>query len=68
MVPSADPNLRGGKRAELRLGFSFYVPDGDLARNLFAVELIAPTYQSLQGPQLQVDWGLNVGWQYAWSF
>ena len=68
MVATADPNLRGGKRAELRLGFSFYVPDGDLARNLFAVELIAPTYQSLQGPQLQVDWGLNVGWQYAWSF
>ena len=68
MVPTADPDLRGGTRVDLRLGISFYVPDGDLARNRFAVELTLPTYQSLKGPQLQVDWGLNVGWQYAWSF
>ena len=68
IVPTADPDLRGGTRVDLRLGISFYVPDGDLARNRFAVELTLPTYQSLKGPQLQVDWGLNVGWQYAWSF
>ena len=68
LVPTADPNLRGGKRIDLHLGFNVYVPTGTLSRNRFSVEIGIPTYQSLNGPQLETDWVLSFGWQYAWTF
>ena len=59
MVPTANPNLRGGERINLRVGTSVYTPSGVLMGSRLGVELGVPVYQSLNGPQLQEDWTLN---------
>jgi len=70
MVPTADPNLQGGDRLDLLFGMNFYVPEGPILikGQRLAVEFGFPIYQDLDGPQLETDWVLWLGWQYAWSF
>lgn len=63
-VPTADPDLRGGKRLEALMGFNTIVKDGPFEGNRLAVEFGVPLFQSLQGPQLETDWFLTVGWQW----
>ena len=65
MVPTADPELRAGQRVELLLGTNFEVMQGQLKGQRLAVEFGLPVYQSLDGPQLETDWTLTAGWQYA---
>lgn len=70
MMPCADPDLQGGDRLDLLLGVNFYVPEGPAfikGQRLFA-EFGLPVYQNLEGPQLETDWVLWLGWQYGWSF
>jgi hypothetical protein len=61
MVPTADPDLRAGKRSDALLGLNYV--RGGLA---LAVEGGVPVYQDLDGPQLETDWLLNLGMQ--WTF
>ncbi|MEQ9618234.1 MAG: transporter [Deltaproteobacteria bacterium] len=70
MVPTADPDLQGGDRLDLLFGLNFYVPEGPalIKGQRLAVEFGFPVYQDLNGPQLETDWVLWLGWQYAWSF
>ena len=68
MVPTANPNLRGGKWVDILLGVNVFVPDGKLFGNRFSVEWALPAYQSLHGPQLERDWALSLGWQYVWNY
>ena len=63
--PTKDVSAQGGRRVDLLLGLNFYVPTGIFKGQRFAVEAGAPVYQSLNGPQLQTDWLLRVGWQWA---
>lgn len=65
LVPTADPNLRGGKRLDLLGGLNFRVPGGWLEGQRLALEAGAPAYQQLDGPQLGLDWRIVVGWQYS---
>lgn len=65
MVPTADPDLRAGRRLGIGVGLNFIVPRGFLVGNRFAVEATFPVYQSLDGPQLEQDWMVTAGWQYA---
>jgi len=65
MVPTADPTLRAGERVDFLLGLSFYSPKGPLKGHRLLVEAGQPIYQSLNGPQLEVDWRLNVGWNWT---
>jgi len=69
VVPTADPNLRGGNRLDALGGLNFYVPEGPkfIKGQRLAVEFGLPLYQDLDGPQLETDWILWLGWQYAWS-
>jgi hypothetical protein len=67
MVPTADPALRGGRRADFGLGLNFEVAEGALHGQRLAVELVVPAWQDLNGPQLETDWSLVVGWQYAFQ-
>jgi len=64
-IPTADPDLRAGKRLDLGPGVNFIVPDGPLQGVRLAVEALFPVYQDLEGPQLATDWKLVVGTQYA---
>ncbi len=64
MVPSADPDLRGGERLELLLGLGFSPADGAFKGHRLAAEWGSSLHQDLNGPQLETDWTLTLGWQY----
>ena len=66
MVPTADPNRRGGERVDLFFGLNLYIPEGTYEGNRVALDVGFPIYQSLDGPQLETDWQLAVGWN--WTF
>jgi hypothetical protein len=61
-VQTADPSLQGGQRVERGLGMNFLLP---AQGHRVAFEAKVPVYQNLDGPQLEVDWSVVVGWQYT---
>lgn len=63
MVPTADPHLRGGKRTDIGFGINLLGTRGATNGHRLSVEYRIPLYQSLDGPQLETDWILSVGWQ-----
>lgn len=67
MVPTADPSLRAGRRANLLLGWNFNGKQGLLKGQRLALELGVPVYQNLDGPQLETDLTYTLGWQYAFK-
>ncbi|WP_198244354.1 transporter [methane-oxidizing endosymbiont of Gigantopelta aegis] len=66
MSPTADPQIRGGKRIDMLLSVELYAPDGTLKGQHLGFEIGLPVYQSLDGPQLETDWVISGGWQ--WTF
>lgn len=71
MVPTADPDRRGGHRLELLAGLNLLLPLGPEGANRYshrlAIEAGFPAYQWLDGPQLETDWRVTVGWQKAFG-
>jgi len=67
VVPTADPNRRGGHMLELLAGVNFYPPLGRLGAHRFAVEAGFPAWQYRDGPQLETDWRVVVGWQLSFA-
>ena len=65
VVPTADPDLRGGARMDVGWGVNFMVPSGFFRNNRIAAEFSLPVYQDLDGPQLGSDWMFTTGWQWA---
>ena len=65
MIPTADPDLRGGDRIDLAPGVNLVLPLGPLGQHRIAAEALLPVYRHLNGPQLENDWMLVVGWQKA---
>jgi murein DD-endopeptidase MepM/ murein hydrolase activator NlpD len=63
--PTKDVSAQGGRRLDLVGGLNVYIPRGPFKGQRFAVEVGAPVYQSLNGPQLQTDWFARAGWQWA---
>ena len=61
-VQTADPSLQGGQRIDLGLGMNMLLP---AKGHRLAFEASLPVYQNLNGPQLEVDWTITVGWQYS---
>jgi hypothetical protein len=79
MEQTTDPNLQGGKRLDASFGLTFCptmpcchdAPCCSAAQTFLDgqqlfVEGRVPIIQSLDGPQLQNSWSINVGWQ--WMF
>ncbi len=66
MVPTADSKRRAGERLDLLLGLNLFQTKGFLEGHRITVEGGLPIYQSLDGPQLENDWYVNVAWQ--WTF
>lgn len=64
-IPTARPDLRGGTAVALLGGINLYLPLGPLGRHRFAIEAGGPVEQWLDGPQLETDWRVVVGWQKA---
>ncbi len=65
IVPTAQPNLRGGSRLDFMIGANFYMPEGSFKGHRLAIEAGVPLQQNLDGPQLESDWLITVGWQKA---
>jgi len=60
VVPTADPDLRGGRRIDLFGGLSY-----QRGGHRFALEVGTPVFEDLDGPQLETDLIWTLGWQYA---
>lgn len=65
MVPTARTDLRAGERVDASVGLNLYAPEGKLAGHRLAVEYATPIYQNLDGPQLETDHTLTLGWQLS---
>jgi hypothetical protein len=63
MIPTADPNRRGGTQLDIGFGVNLYAPSGSLKGSRLAIEFDLPLYRNLEGPQLETDWQLTVGLQ-----
>jgi len=60
VVPTADPDLRGGEILSVNLGVNVMVPSGPLMGTRFAVEGGLPVLQRLDGPQVERDYTVSV--------
>ncbi len=70
VVPTADPNRRGGHRIDLLGGLNLMLPLGgkvDRYSHRIAIEGGGPVYQWLRGPQLETDYRITVGWQKSFA-
>ena len=63
MVQTANPSLQGGDRVDLSLALNYQFQNGALNGHRLAAEIGMPIYQNLNGPQMETDWVLTVGWQ-----
>ena len=61
VVPTVDPDLRGGERLDIALGVNYVHSSG----NRLAFEYQVPVWQDLEGPQLETDAVWTLGWQLA---
>lgn len=61
MVATADPDRRGGETLFLGLGVNYIMNSG----HRLAIEWETPLSQDLDGPQLEIDYQVTLGWQYA---
>jgi hypothetical protein len=66
IIPTADPDLRGGDRIDLLAGIDISSQQGKFKGARLAIEGGIPLYQSLDGPQLETDWFITAGLQ--WMF
>lgn len=64
-VQTADPDFQGGERIDLGVGVSLSGQGGVIEAGRFAVEVVIPVYQNLDGPQLENDWQLTLGFKKA---
>lgn len=64
-VQTADPDNYGGDILDLSLGANFLMTKGVLKGQRLGVEATTPFYRNLNGPQLETDYTITAGWQYA---
>jgi hypothetical protein len=68
-VPTADEERRSGERIDFLIGANLYWPKGKGLTSKddqrLAIEFGVPVYQRLDGPQLETDWMLTIGWKSA---
>jgi hypothetical protein len=63
LIPTAETDLRGGKRLDLLGGVNILFPEFMGLENHLNVEAGAPIYQDLDGPQLKQSYSIWAGWQ-----
>lgn len=64
-VQTADPENFGGDTVELLFGFNLAGQTGALKGHRLAIEYGIPLHRDLNGPQLETDSVLTLGWQKA---
>lgn len=66
MAPTQRADLRAGERLDLGVGLNWSAQGETLKGQRVALEIMLPAYQDLDGPQLETDFRVMVGWQKAW--
>lgn len=62
--PESDGIFLSGQRADMPLGVNFVFPEGSpLAGQRLFVEAVYALHHDYEGPQLGLDWGINLGWR-----
>lgn len=64
-VQTADPENQGGDVIEALIGVNLAGQRGLIKGHRLAIEVGKPLYRNLNGPQLETDFTLTVGWQKA---
>ncbi|MEL6980295.1 MAG: transporter [Pseudomonadota bacterium] len=64
-VQTADPDNYGGETVEFGVGVNLAGSEGWLRGHRIGAEFVAPLYRDLNGPQMETDWTLTVGYQFA---
>ncbi len=64
-VQTANPDFHGGDRVDVGVGVNLAGQRGAVRGHRLAVEFLIPVHQDLNGPQLETDWTLTIGWQKA---
>ena len=62
MMPGGREDMQGGFVTCLGLGANYTLGNG----HRLAFEFVKPLYQNYDGYQMERDWTLTLGWQYAW--
>ena len=63
LVPTAETNLQGGERLDIFGGINVLFPEFLEMENHLEFEVGIPIYQNLNGPQLESDYTVFIGWQ-----
>jgi len=64
-VQTAQTNFQGGDRLDMLFGANYLFKDGALKGNRLGIEAGFPLSQDLNGPHLETDFTLTIGWQLA---
>jgi len=64
-VQTANPDNHGGQTVEALIGLNLAGQAGTLSGHRLAVELGLPLHRDLNGPQMETDMTLTLGWQKA---
>jgi hypothetical protein len=64
-VQTADPNNYGGEAIDLKFGLNLLGQSNEIRGHRIAIEGGIPVMQDLNGPQMETDYMVSVGWQYA---
>ena len=64
-VQTANPDFYGGEQVFAYFGANMVGQTGIIRGHRFAFEVGVPLYRDLNGPQLETDWNVMVGWQKA---
>lgn len=64
-VQTAQTDFHGGDRLDAFFGANFLVTNGALTGHRLGIEFGLPVVQDLNGPQMETDYTLTVGWQKA---
>jgi len=64
-VQTANPDFYGGEQLFAYFGANMVGQTGVIRGHRFAFEVGVPLYRNLNGPQLETDWNVIVGWQKA---
>lgn len=65
-VQTADPENQGGETLSVLFGFNLAGQAGMLGGHRLAFEIGFPVHQDLNGPQLETEATITLGWQYAY--
>jgi len=64
-VQTANPDFYGGEQLFAYFGANMVGQTGIIRGHRFAFEVGVPLYRDLNGPQMETDWNVIVGWQKA---